>query len=158
MNEYRITKYDPRHRDLSGAYLRDEWTSYSDVGRRVPLEEYLATEDRYVETAVAFLRAAGVTSLEARGVENHRGAAAAPAEGAILAPPEWAIAFRSVLREKWWCRFESDAGFVHFGYDYYMYVGVSRREVVAEHAALSRGLFVEPFASPYHPGDPRDGA
>lgn len=150
MHQFRITKYDPRHRDPSGAYLREEWTSYSDVGRRVSLEEYLATEKRYVDTAVTLLREAGVESLEARDVEN-RGAAEAPMEGAILAPAEWARAFRSVLREEWWCRFESEAGFVHFGYDYYMYVGVCRREAVAEDGAVSRGLFVEPFPSPYHP-------
>src|SRR5262245_29706913 len=124
MNEYRITKYDPRLRDSSGRYLRDEWTSYSDVGRLVSLEEYIATEERYIEMALAFLGAAGVKNLEARGVENHRGVVAAPAEGAILAPSEWSLSFRSVLREEFWCRFESDAGFVHFGYDYYMYVGV----------------------------------
>lgn len=157
MKEYRITKYDPRHRDASGAYLRDEWTSYSDVGRSVSLEEYLATEARYVEIAVAFLTEAGVKSLEACEVENGRGAVAAPTEGAIFAPAEWAAAFRSVLREEWWCRFESDAGFVHFGCDYYMYIGVNRLEAAVEGGALPSGLFVEPFASPYHPENEEEG-
>jgi hypothetical protein len=105
-----------------------------------------------------FLREAGIKTLEARDVENHRGALAVPAEGALLTPAKLAIAFRAVLREEWWCRFESSTGFVHFGYDYYMYVGVSRRSAVAEDAALSRGLFVEPFTSPYHAEDQADGA
>ena len=152
MNEYRITKYDPRHRDSSGAYLLpDEWTSYSDVGRSVSLEEYLATEERYISTAVAFLREAGVESLEARTVDTHGSAVGAPIEGASLGPAEWPRAFRSVLREKWWCRFESDAGFVHFGLDYYMYVGVRSRTPECHAVALKYGLFVEPFTSPYHP-------
>jgi|SRR5687767_8429806 len=98
MNEYRITKYDPRLRDSSGAYsLPEEWTSYSDVGRTV-------------------------------------------------SP-------RSVLREESWCRFESDAGFVHFGSDDYMYVGVPCPAVEAQAAAVTRDLFVQPFTSPYHPED-----
>ena len=154
MNEYRITKYDPSLRNTSGAHRPDEWTSYSDVGRLVSLEEYLATEARYVKTAVALLGEAGVRSLEALGVENR--AAAAPAEGAMLAPAEWPIAFRSVLREECWCRFEAEAGFVHFGYDYYMYVGVRCQDDVAQAAALSRGRFVEPWVSPYHPEDEHD--
>jgi len=152
MNEYRITKYDPRNRDSSGAYLLlDEWTSYSDVGRSVSLKEYLATEERYIATAVEFLREAGVETLEARTVENHRRAVAAPVEGALLGPAEWPRAFRSVLREEWWCRFESDAGFVHFGWDYHMYVGVRSRAPEGQAVALKYGLFVEPFTSPYHP-------
>jgi hypothetical protein len=153
MKEYQITKYDPQYRDSSGHYTRDEWTSYSDVGDLVSLEEYLATEKAYVDAAVALLRESGVDALQAVGVENHRGAASAPAEGATLREAEWPAAFRSVLREDWWCRFECPTGFVHFGYDYYMYVGVRRPEG-ASIPELSR-LFVEPCTSPYH-HDPED--
>jgi len=38
---------------------------------------------------------------------------------------------------------------VHFGSDYYMYVGVRGAGAEAQGAALERGLFVEPFISPY---------
>ena len=30
--EFRVTMYDPAHRDASGAYTRDDWTAVSDVG------------------------------------------------------------------------------------------------------------------------------
>jgi hypothetical protein len=30
---------------------------------------------------------------------------------------------RLILREKLWCKLESKDMFVHFGYDYYMYIG-----------------------------------
>jgi len=33
MFEYRVTKYDPRKRDIQGRYLAEDWTSYSQVGR-----------------------------------------------------------------------------------------------------------------------------
>lgn len=32
MYEYRITKYNPAFRKSNGAFSKDEWTSYSDVG------------------------------------------------------------------------------------------------------------------------------
>jgi hypothetical protein len=31
---------------------------------------------------------------------------------------------RRILREEFWCRLEGSKGFVHFGWDYYMYIGV----------------------------------
>lgn len=33
MNEYRVTKYNLAFRDSSGAYTRDEWISFGDIGR-----------------------------------------------------------------------------------------------------------------------------
>ena len=33
MYGWRITKYNPAFRDERGAYLKDEWTSVSDVGK-----------------------------------------------------------------------------------------------------------------------------
>ncbi|MFQ5548957.1 MAG: RNA-binding protein, partial [Woeseia sp.] len=60
-------------------------------------------------------------------------------------------AMRDVLRERYWARFEDEQGrFVHFGWDYYMYVGVTCECPRAEEAASKRGLFVEAFRSPYH--------
>jgi len=32
-NKYRITKYNPMNRDANGAYLLNEWTSFSDIGK-----------------------------------------------------------------------------------------------------------------------------
>lgn len=42
-------------------------------------------------------------------------------------------------------------GFVHFGYDYYMYVGVETPCPQAQRLAAQLGLFVEEMRSPYHP-------
>ena len=39
--------------------------------------------------------------------------------------------------------------YVHFGYDYYMYIGLSVKCTDALAAVQQRGLFVEPFRSPY---------
>jgi hypothetical protein len=48
------------------------------------------------------------------------------------------------------CRLQADHGFVHFRWDYYMYLGVPRPCPVAERTASELGLYVEEFASPYH--------
>jgi hypothetical protein len=31
---------------------------------------------------------------------------------------------RRILREEFWCRLEGGQGFIHFAWDYYMYIGV----------------------------------
>src|SRR5262245_6416722 len=87
--EYRVTKYDPAFRDSTGAYVRDEWTSFSDIGRAfsgVVLTEadYQRAEDAYVTAAVAFLREAGVASVTVAGLEHHAEIPLPWGEGAVL--------------------------------------------------------------------------
>jgi hypothetical protein len=54
------------------------------------------------------------------------------------------------LREEFCCRLQNAAGFVHFGWDYYMYIGVPHPCPTAEALALNLGLFVEELDSPYN--------
>jgi hypothetical protein len=153
--EFRVTKYDPTHRDGRGCYTRSEWTSVSDIGRTfdgvVLIEsEYRRVEDAYATAAVAFLREAGVPLLTVAGLENHSHTPLQFDDGSPLGLIEIGEVVRSVLREEFWCRLEGAGAFVHFGYDYYMYVGVARS--CPEAAALARqlGLYVETFRSPYN--------
>lgn len=152
--QYRVTKYDPRFRDSRGAFLRDDWTSISDVGQEfdgviLTAEAYQAVEDTYVEAALAFLTEAGFASVRCVDVENNRECATAKAEGASVPLPELRAVIRDLLRGEWWCRVEAAGAFLHFGYDYHMYVGVPVRCERACALAHQRGLFVEPFVSPY---------
>ena len=154
MFQYRVTKYDPAFRDASGRHLRDEWISFSDIGRSfggVPLtrEEYQRVEDAYVAAALGFLRESGCDSLTVVDLENARAHLSAPAEGAALSGPRLAEAVRGLLREYFWCRLEGGGCFLHFGWDYYLYVGVPSRCPQACLLASKSGLFVEEFASPY---------
>lgn len=53
MYGWRIIKYNPAFRDERGAYLKDEWTSVSDVGKSfdgevLTFEEYYKIENAYV--------------------------------------------------------------------------------------------------------------
>jgi hypothetical protein len=166
--EFRVTKYDPAHRDRHGAYTRAEWTSVNDIGRAfggvvLTEAEYQRVEDAYASAAVGFLREAGIASLAVAGLESHAGAPLPFAEGSSLGLAEVGVIVRRVLREEFWCRLEGDGAFVHVGWDYYMYVGVLRPCPGAEALARQLGLFVEPFRSPYseqrraEPGAAADG-
>jgi hypothetical protein len=152
--EFRVTKYNPAYRDRRGLYLRDEWTSVDDIGRVFTGEvltpdAYQRVEDAYAATAVGFMRESGVASLVVMGLENHGGVPLSFAEGSALSLSESGAAIRHVLRGEFWCRLESPAGFIHLGYDYYMYVGVAQPCPGAAAFARQNGLFVEPFRSPY---------
>jgi hypothetical protein len=155
MNEYRITKYDPSFRDRAGAYTRDEWISVRDIGRSfggVTLdgEEYERVEDAYVEVAMTFLREAGVSALRVEGLENQRGHVLNFREGSLLPLEHVGDALRRILREEFCCRFNAVNGFVHVGWDFYMYVGVRCPCPSAQARATELGLFVEEFRSPYN--------
>lgn len=165
MFQWRVTKYNPKHRDVDGKYLHDEWTSIADVGRTftdggLTLESYLNVESAYVDTATQFIEESGAPRLFARDVEATNVAAAHGAAAVIERPPregeeivlaDLARLCRLCLRELLWCRIESADGtcFVHFGYDFYMYVGspIDCRRTID--FARRIGLFVEPRESPY---------
>ena len=156
MNEYRVTKYDPSRRNSEGNFLDDEWTSFSDVGKVggencLTIEQYEAVESAYVQTAVDFLVESGGGEIIAVDIENTAKTQLGFWPGTPLRNTELMNAMRLVLRELFWARFEdSDGRFVHFGYDYYMFVGVTMECPNAQQVAVQRGLFVERFRSPYH--------
>jgi hypothetical protein len=57
---------------------------------------------------------------------------------------------RLVLREILWCKLESENGFyIHFGYDYYMYIGGPAPSENSIAYGRQQGLFVEEMESPY---------
>jgi hypothetical protein len=152
--EHRVTKYDPAHRDRRGAYTREEWTSVSYIGLSfsnviLTEAEYQRVEAAYASAAIAFMREAGVESLAVVGLENHKGISIPFGEGSTLDLDDTVRVLQQVLRAEFWCRLESAGGFIHLGYDYYMYIGVGQRCPEAEMFACHLGLFVEAFGSPY---------
>jgi len=154
MLEFRVTKYDPRFRSPSGAFLAEDWTAMCDIGKAFAGEvlteaRYLAVEGAYIRTALSFLKEANVAALTATGVENRRHNSGCPQEGARISNDQAATVLRGLLREEFWCRLEGDSSFIHVGYDYYMYIGVGFRCPLSEDLAGQLGLFVEEFESPY---------
>lgn len=154
MHRYRVTKYDPAFRTAAGAYAKEEWSSFNDVGRSfcgvtLSREEYLRAESAYVEVATSFMAEDGAPELRVVGLEIHDDRPSAPAEGSLVATVNFPAVCRSVLRGEYWCKLEAEGRFVHFGWDYYMYVGVLHRCERSVSTAKSLGLFVEEFESPY---------
>jgi hypothetical protein len=153
--EYRVTKYNPAFRTPRGHYTREEWISVHDIGGSfagivLTREDFERVETAYVASALSFLREAGLSSLIVTGLENHRRHSLAFSEGSNLSLEQLGDAIRMVLREEYWCRFESTDGFVHIGWDFYMYVGVQHPCPTARAEAAKLGLYVEEFRSPYN--------
>lgn len=153
MPELRITKSNPALRDARGAYLRpEEWTSISDVGKSTSMDEYLRVESAYLDVALAFLEEAKVDRLVIRWDPQEVRPPAQYRNGQALTLPELRMAMQRVLREEMWARFEGEPGtFIHFGYDYYMFLGVPYDCPKSRALAAARGLFVEEWVSPLHP-------
>lgn len=52
MKHYRVTRYNPEHRDSDGFYIRDDWTDINDIGniynsKELKYSEYKSMEDLY---------------------------------------------------------------------------------------------------------------
>jgi hypothetical protein len=154
MIEYRVTKYDPALRNANGAYIADEWILFKQVGSAfggvvLTEAEYLRVERAYIDSATAFLREGGLHSLTVEGIENPKKLALGFGEGSVLSLERVGDVIEQMLREELWRRLESQGGFVHIGWDYYMYIGVPHRCPKAELLAEGLGLYPERLSSPY---------
>jgi hypothetical protein len=167
---YRITKYNPDFRDKNGAFQGEDWTSISDVGKNfsgriLTFEEYLSVENKYISSALHFFNETDLKNLSVVGLEqkqdqkrdfedarfsgldyekkNFR-------EGMKIDGSNLPQLCRLILREIIWCRLESDQNFyIHFGWDFYMYIGTSIWPDASVDFTRQQGLFVEEIESPY---------
>lgn len=154
-HQYRITKFDPANRDLAGRHTAEDWCLYSQIGSffggiLLTEDEYLRVESAYVATALDFFSEAGHPDIFAMGVEDckKRGA---PPDGSMVSLDLLPVLCRAMLREEYWLRIEGADFFIHFGWDFYMYLGASTPCERSLNRARSLGLFPEPFLSPYLP-------
>jgi len=157
---WRVTKYDPLNRDVDGNYLNhEEWTEFSDVGTKVSIEEYLKTEQNYINAISSFMDEIGLDRVYVIALEQWSDEVRNQHDKEFLSKIwiEKAVNIQEVrelakltLRNAIWCKLGyKKQFFVHFGYDYYMYIGADRECMKAIDAVLQSGLFVERFESPY---------
>jgi len=157
MIQYRVTKYDPKHRDASGVYTRNEWHLAAQIGDvfdygEFTATEYVTVENAYINAVMAFLSESQVSSLSICSLENTCGFASPDLplqDGYECTAVEIADVARLVLRERIWCRLVCEDAFVHFGWDCYLYIGVPVECPVSIESCVRAGLFVELFDSPY---------
>jgi len=170
MYHWRITKYNPKLRGPQGNFLGNEWTSYSDIGKfygnkQFTREDYLVTEDAYVNAVIRFMNCLKISSLRVAALEEFDEETIYkdndPQEtiilmnnvqiGSLINQQQVSNMCRLILREYVWAKLSHDSKmYVHFGYDYYMYIGslLPCHETIK--SIINEGLFVEKFKSPYY--------
>ncbi len=169
---YRITKYNPKYRNEKGHYLRNDWISYYGIGKeyidgKLTLEKYLETEKKYIDAIIKFMDCLNISTLQVNSLERHNGFLEeleqdknnaqemiemfkTIKEGDVLNTAQVKDLCKLILRDYIWCRLENNSNmFVHFGYDYYMYIGSKNECKRAVNKIEKSGLFVEDFESPY---------
>jgi len=150
INQFRITKYNPLFRDEEGHYLIDEWTDYSDVGqifkgKELTYDEYVKVEKRYISVAMELAKLANVASFS---IEAFEGKKCKSIKKPVMLEALPNI-IKSILRSEFWCKLVSNNFFIHFGYDYYMYIGCVLPNDVAYGISLKHELYCEEMMSPY---------
>lgn len=162
MAGFRLSKYDPKLRTPDGRYGRNEWTSFCDIGREfydgvLTLSKYQETEDLYVAAIRSFLQTAGIsgmvidafesTSEDKRDISQYLTPAESKNDCEVSIDVIDQIV-RLCLREIVWVRLSGpNDTYLHFGYDFYAYVGARNVGPRAWHPP--NGLFAEQSVSPY---------
>ncbi|KYG30365.1 hypothetical protein [Alkalihalobacillus trypoxylicola] len=167
--QWRVTKYNPDFRDENGYYtLDEEWTCPSEIGKNIngkefTLEQYLHVEASYIHSVIQFMEESRLDSLRILQLECDftEEARTSPLyekefeqlnlrEDVMLNKHEIRLVCKMVLRNFIWCKlYGKKHFFIHFGYDYYMYIGSHTNCLSAIESATNSGLFVETFMSPY---------
>ncbi|KEH85357.1 MULTISPECIES: hypothetical protein [Clostridium] len=169
---WRITKYNPIYRSEDGNYLKKEWTSIFDVGKsfdgkKLSLKEYLLTEDLYIKAIIEFINFLRIPSLKACELEKYEESIQTDKYPEIytiqmikifktikneddISVNKIGDLVKLILREHLWCKLENkNKMFIHFGYDYYMYIGSYSKCDYIINKIKEMGLFVEKIKSPY---------
>jgi hypothetical protein len=167
MIRLRATKYDPSKRDSQGHYTVNEFASARDVGKvfgdhTLTAEDYVFVEDSYVACVKRLLDLSHVDSRRVTELEDTRAVTPVVMEVERLRPAAVATIFESMvvsgdeiekivrmaLRERVWCKLSGKYGtYIHFGYDYYMYVGNTLQ--ITSLGRPPEGMFYEEMESPY---------
>ena len=167
MHAYRVTKYDPRSRNDVGHFTGDEWTSVSDIGRLIGASmltavEYLRVENLYVQSVQSQMSAFGIDTFRVSGLEVRSVAwgkeivddvcevCRGLQEDDLVSGKQLEDIIRGCLRSYIWCRLSDARAYIHFGYDYYMYIGLPGPIIDSK---LPAGIFAEECASPYAESD-----
>ncbi len=149
---YRVTKYNPEFR-VDDKYLNEDWTSISDVGKVfsgqvLTMQKYEETEHNYINFVKNILQICGVGELKIVQLEKHN-------SHLKWKDQQWinrqqiSLFMKDCLREKCWAKLEADEIFIHFGYDYYMYIGTCLSKQVLQEIGCRFNLFIEKYKSPY---------
>lgn len=155
MYKWKITKYNAKKRDEYGRYIPYEWTGYSDIGKHfengiLTLEEYTKYENLYVMAIMKLMEGSNISWLKISNLEDYNNSSGLK-NGDELDIFKLKYTIKRILKEEFWCKLKhKDLFYVHFGYDYYMYIGTKfqcRKEI---DMIKKSGLYIEKCNSPYY--------
>lgn len=168
---HEIVKYSPKNYDDNGVYIKDEWSSRSDIGavydgKPFTLEEYLDVEQRYVNVVLSIMRATNCKYMTIQYLEADKDYIAKQIkatkyreidyhllmsislleEGRRISIERMSDILRLALREYIYVELSNKEHgvFVKFGYDYYLNVACSLSNEELEHIARKESLFLDP--------------
>lgn len=172
MLNYRISKYNPSNSHEDYYFYNDEWSSFQDVGEKMDsivltLDEYKKVETAYIDTIIDLMDSNGISNLTINEIEKNNQNIELKIEDELSADEVENLfknlrngltiekdtvkkVCRLILRGYLWCKLEYKKNFyLHFGYDYYMYVGIPNdgRDNMSE--VRNRGLYINEMKSPY---------
>ena len=154
MNEYLVTKYDPKYRvNGIGIYTRDEWSDICDIGREfedgvLTREEYEDMVKRYSACAVDILKRANAERMIVSSCEDINNKACRK-ENDIVSLFEVGRIVRDCLNGDYWCILTDRRSFVHIGDCLYMYIGCDLAPDEVSEICRRYGMFVIERESPY---------
>ncbi len=151
MNKYKISKYSFQY-IIDGKYSKDDWTDYSDIGKMfggkvLNEQEYIYVENNYISCIMNILHQAEVNALVVKELENYDNLQWENNQS--LSSEILPVIFRDCLRNKCWCKFDAKDAYIHFGYDYYVYIGTVLPFETIEKICNKYELFCIEQNSPY---------
>ena len=155
MNCVRISKYE----ENTNVHT-EEWTSISDIGKRygnnvLTYDEYLLIENHYLTCIDEIMTAANQATFRIENLEKY---SKVQWKNNQLIDVSNMIRFvRDCLREKCWARLIGENSYVHIGYDFYIYVGVSIDLSTVFSIVKENQLHCKEMVSPYLHLDRDDG-
>lgn len=145
---FEISKYNPEFKTKDGKYLKNEWTSISDIGKLfddgiLNSENYLEVENNYVESVRLILDELKSDYLKVVGLEkfdtdlgdetfagysiNDHNLFNKIKEGSELSIEESLSLLRLIIRERIWCFLVNKNITIRAGYDFYMTVTINKK-------------------------------
>ena len=172
MKNFRIIKYNPRNVDENNNIISDEWTSFSDIGEKmgnvvITFEDYKKIENAYIDTIIDLMKYNGISELTIKRIEKYDQNIEWNAgddfnvkeavelykrlrNGLTIKTDTLVKVCKLILREHVWCKLEyKEIFYVHFGWDYYMYIGCQNIGCDFKREVRNRGIYADEFESPY---------
>ena len=145
--EFRISKYDSRFR-INEVYCKEDWTSIGDIGKKFggkefTYSEYEQTECRYLKLVEEICSELDVTQMKITDLEDRSGECDYQNGATLTSVKQITNLVKDCLREKYWCKLSTKNFYIHFGYDYYLYIGSCLNFQYMNNLVSKNGLFIE---------------